>query len=338
MIVSIAAAVIVAALAVFLTRHTHASAPPPKPVSPGAQEAYLKGLYHFSRRTTPDFRKAEEYFRSAVEQEPRFARAWANLANVYGFLGESPRAKIAAQRALEIDERTAEAHAALGLTSLLYDFDWPSADRHFKRAIELDPSYATAHHWYAFDLVAHRKFDAALREIERARKLDPTSLIINTDVAQILLYARRYDQAIAKAREVVALDSNFEQAHQVLTEAYLRSGDRESATDELRSHPNPCLSGKLAADIGDKSEALALLHQMEQMFHRNQQLGVDFLIARLQAMVGNDESSIDWLEKSLALHDANVAMVAVDPSFDSLRGRQRFQAFLRRMKLSESLD
>jgi tetratricopeptide (TPR) repeat protein len=271
-----------------------------------------------------------------VEQEPRYAVAWAGLADVYGFLGEHPRAKVAARRALEIDERLAEAHAALGITSLLYDFDWPAAERHFKRAIELNPSYPTAHHWYAFYLASQRRFDEALSEIERARALDPTSLIINTDVAQILLYARRYDEAIEKLHEVLTLDSNFVQAHEVMLEAYLRAADYQAAAAELTTFTDPPFSGELAAATGDKSRALDMLREAEAAFHRDQKVGTDYYIARLQAAMGNHDASIDWLEKSLALRDANLAMVDVDPGFDSLRGDPRFQALLRRLKFSSA--
>ncbi len=334
-IVSAAAAAILVSLAVFFARHSHGSPVAQRPVSRAAQEAYLKGLYHFNRRTNPDFIKAEEYFRSAVEQEPRFALAWANLGNVYSFLSENPRAKVAAQRALEIDERLAEAHATLGLTSLLYDFDWPAAERHFKRAIELNPSYATAHHWYAFYLASQRRFDEALAEIERARELDPTSLIINTDVATILLYARRYDEAIEKLHEVLRLDWNFVQAHYVMMEADLQTGDYRAATEELKSHTNLAFSGELAASTGDKPRALSVLQEMEDSFRRDKIIGTDYGIARLHAVLGNSDSSVGWLEKSLAIRDAQLAMVAVDPAFDSLRGHPRFQSFLRRMKLPE---
>jgi DNA-binding winged helix-turn-helix (wHTH) protein/thioredoxin-like negative regulator of GroEL len=333
-IVSVAAAVILAALTVFLARHSHGSAVTQRPLSPAAQEAYLKGRYHFERRTVPDFQKAVEHFRSAVEQEPRFARAWAGLADAYSFLSENPRAKVAAERALEIDPRLPEAHATLGITSLLYDFDWPAAERHFKRAIELNPSYPTAHHWYAFYFASQRRFDEALAEIERARALDPTSLIINTDVAQILLYARRYDEAIEKLREVVRLDSNFVQAHQLLMEAYLRTGDYLAAAEELRSHPNLSFSGELAAGTGDRPRALGVLQEVEDSFRHDKIIATDYQVARLHALLGNSDSSIDWLEKSLVLHDADMAMVGVDPGFDSLRHQPRFRALLHRMKLA----
>jgi len=333
--VALSAAAIVAASAIFVARHTHASAPTRRAVSPGAQEAYLKGRYHFERRTRADFQKAAEYFRSAVEQEPRFALAWAGLADVYSFLSEKPRAKVAAQRALEIDPRLPEAHTALAFTSLFYDFDWPAAERHFKRAIELNPSYPTAHHWYAFYLASQRRFDEALAEIERARALDPTSLIINTDVAQILLYARRYDEAIEKLHEVIGLDSNFVQAHQLLVEACLRAGDYPAAAEELRLHPHLCFSGELAAGTGDRLRALGVLQEMEDSFGRDRIIGTDYSIAQLHALLGKSDTSIDWLERSLAIRDGNVAMVGVDPGFDSLRGKPRFQAFLRRMKLAD---
>jgi DNA-binding winged helix-turn-helix (wHTH) protein/Tfp pilus assembly protein PilF len=306
----------------------------PAGISPSAHEAYLKGRHHFSKRTSADFLKSVEYFRSAVEQEPRYALAWAGLADVYNFTGQAPRAKVAAQRALEIDDRLAQAHTALANVSLFHDFDWPAAERHLKRAIELDPSYATAHHWYAFYFAAHQRFDEALAEIERARQLEPLSLIINTDAGHILYYARRYDEAITKFREILKLDANFVQAHHALAQTWLRTGDYDAAAKELSSFPMTLLSGELHAAHGDRARAAEDLQTLERSYRSSSPpIGV-YDIARLNVALGDSDAAIAWLEKSLAAHDGELTMVNVDSGFDPIRDDPRFRAFLGRMKFN----
>src|SRR5687767_5137236 len=166
-------------------------------ISPPAQEAYLKGRHFWNRRTSADFQKAIEYFRTAVELEPGYAAAWVGLADAYNFTGQAPRAKIAARRALEIDNNLAEAHATLGNVSTFHDFDFAAGAEHFRRAIALKPDYATAHQWLAFNLAAKGRMQQALISMARARDIEPASPIINTDVATLLYYARRYADAIA---------------------------------------------------------------------------------------------------------------------------------------------
>lgn len=306
----------------------------PEGISQGAYENYLKGRHHWNRRTSPDFRQAVEYFRTAVEQEPKFALAWAGLADAYNFLGDAPRAKVAAQRALEIDEGLAEAHAAMANVSLFHDFDWAAAERHFKRAIDLNPSYATAHHWYAFLLAANGEFDEALREIERARSLEPLSLIINTDVGQILFYARRYDEAIRKFREVLRLDPDFAQAHAALAEAYLRTGNPEEARTELPASAfTQSFLGELHTVAGEQTRARELAARLENEFHTDRHTDSAYRIARLYAALGLSTKAVEWLDRSFTSRDGNLAMVNVDPAFDPLRNDPRFGDFLQRTGL-----
>lgn len=332
--IAIGLVAILAITAAIVRLSTSSKPSPPAPISPSANEAYLKGRYHFSKRTISDFHKAVEHFRSAVEQEPRFALAWAGLADVYNFLGEGARAKVAARRALEIDERLVQAHTAIAHASLFHDFDWATSERHFKRAIHLDPSYSSAHHWYAFHLAGRGRFDEALTEIEQARRLEPLSLIINTDAAQILFYARRYDEAIARFREVLKLDSSFVQAHHALTWTYIRAGDHQAAAMELQSFANPLLLvGELDAAAGRREKALQVLQKLEESSRTEQSSESEFGIARLHAALGNTPESLAWLEKARVNRDGNLVTVQVDPGFDPIRDDPRFRVFVERMGL-----
>jgi TolB-like protein len=183
-------------------------------------EAYLKGRYFWNKRTPQGYEKAIEFFNEAIAADANYAEAHAGLADAYALLScvvelfdrrhERMRiAKETALHALSIDETVAEAHAALGFIAWHYEWDWAASERELKRAIELNPSYATAHHWYAYLLIALDRKDEAVAEIKRALELDPLSLIINKDVSEILYLARRYDEAIEQARRTVELDPNF---------------------------------------------------------------------------------------------------------------------------------
>src|SRR6266849_6676816 len=189
--------------------------------SPRAYEAYdlyFKGLYFWNKRNVLGFQQAIEYFQQAIAIDPNYAPAYAGLANSYtlltGYSSASaalyiPQARAAALRALEIDERLPEAHTALALIVQNHDWDWQTSEKEYRRAIELNPNYATAHHWYAEHLMWLGRFDEALTESERARQLDPLSLIIAADYGAILLFSRQYDRAIEQFRSVLRKDPNL---------------------------------------------------------------------------------------------------------------------------------
>src|SRR5215471_18634724 len=190
----------------------------PTPTSYEAYDLYLKGQYFFNQRSVAGFLQAVDYFKQATTKDPTYARAYAGLADCYALIGGyserpepdfMPKARDAARRAIELDGNLAEAHTALALIVQNYDWDWQTAEKEFRRALELNPNYATAHHWYAEHLTWLGRFDEALSESERARQLDPLSLIIAADNGATLYYARQYDQAIAKFRAVREMDPNF---------------------------------------------------------------------------------------------------------------------------------
>src|SRR5262245_45866336 len=186
-----------------------------QPIEPAAHEDYLRGRVYWSKRRPADLKTAIVYFEKAITRDPRCARAYAGLADSYSVMraynlapqDESIRqARAAALKALELDEGLAEANTSLGLIALIYDWDWETAEQQYRRAIQLDPNYATAHHWFA-ELLAYRgRFAEAFAEIELAQQLDPLSLIIATDRGEILYLSRDYDRAIAQARGVLEME------------------------------------------------------------------------------------------------------------------------------------
>src|SRR5207245_2953514 len=191
-----------------------------KVVNPEAYEAYLKGRYFWNKRTADGLKKAIDYFNQAIEKDPNYAQAYTGLADSYALLGDweygilapkeaFPRAKAAATKALELDNTLGEAHTSLAFSLDLFDWDWASAEREFRRAIELNPGYATGHHWYAWHLSLLGRNGEAIAEMRRAEDLDPLSLIINADLAELLLIAHFYDDSIQQSRKTIELDPNF---------------------------------------------------------------------------------------------------------------------------------
>lgn len=214
-----------------------------RPLNPKAHEAYLRGRYHWNKRTEEGLKKSIEHFQQAVEMDRGYALAYAGLADAYVFLGGyqvfppkevNTKAKAAALKALELDDTLAEVHASLAIAKLS-EWDWLGAERELKRAIELNPSYATAHHWYAYYLETLGRFDEAVEEIQRARELDPLSLIIDITAGDIMFQrVGQYDKAIAHYRKTLELDPNFGMTHEWLGRAYAQKGMYEEAIAEYQ--------------------------------------------------------------------------------------------------------
>ncbi len=209
--------------------------------NPEAYQLYLKGRYYWNKRTPADFQKAIKFFEQAIEQDPNYALAYSGLADTYALLTAytaeqthvvMPKAKAAALKALELDDRLAEAHASLGQVAAYYDYDFPVAEREYRRALELNPNYATAHQWLAEQLSTLKRFDEAFAEIKRALELDPLSLIINRIYADILLDARRFDEAIEQYKKTIELEPNFPNTHFFLGRAYEAKGMYDQAVSE----------------------------------------------------------------------------------------------------------
>ena len=322
------------------------------PKSAEAQELYRKGMYFWNKRTAAGFQQAIEYFQQATASDPNYALAYAGLANSYtlltGYSSASstlymPQARAAALRALELDEQLAEAHTALALIVQNHDWDWQTAGKEYRRAIELNPNYATAHHWYAEHLMWLGRFDEALRESEQARQLDPLSLIIATDNGAILYFSRQYDRAIEQCHTVLRKDPNFgrDRAAGIIIYAYVEKGMFEQALADLeilrRFYGEGPWHWSLLAYIygraGQLEKARRELEKLERL-SRNESLNpVIMLWAHLG--MGNKEEALADLEKAYSEHLNNLTTLKVDPAFDSLRSDPRFQDLLRRVGLAQ---
>lgn len=308
-----------------------------------AYYAYMKGRYFWNKRTQEGFRKALEYFQRAIEIDPAYARAYAGLGDAYGFLaGSDPEAitrqKAATKRALELDETLSEAHASLGLISMNIDWDWAGAEREFKRAIELNPNYATAHHWYGEFLAYMGRFDEGLAEVKRAQELDPLSLIINTDVAKVYAFARRYDEAIAQYQRALEMDAGFPEAHALLGMTYSMAGRHAEAERELRRitglEEHPAYLSWLVyvyGVAGKKEEARRAFGRLKELSKRAYLS--PFWMAVAYTGMGDKEQAFKYFDKAFEEQAMGAAVsLKVNPIFDSLRSDPRFDDLLRRAK------
>jgi TolB-like protein/Tfp pilus assembly protein PilF len=326
------------------TESTSQSSPAP---ALEAYDLYLKGQYFWNKRTVQALQQAIDYFQQATSKDSGFARAYAGLANSYvlmsGYSGKPQaefisKARSAALQALRIDERLPEAHTALALIVRNYDWDWQTAEKEFRRAIELNPNYATAHQWYAEHLGLLGRFDEAFRESERARELDPLSLIIATDNGAILYYSRQYDRAIDKLRAVLELDPDFGHAH-IVEHAYAQKGMFGKALADLerarRMDENPWLLAEAAyvfGRSGQPAEAQRALDRLEQLNQR-QQLDPEVLLWAHLA-TGDKKNTFEWLERAYSQHSGILTTLKVEPAFDPFRSDPRFADMLRRVRLA----
>ena len=310
--------------------------------NPEAYELYLKGRFFWNKRTAADLRKAIDYFNQAIEKDPNYAQAYAAVAQSWLILpaygGGSPRecippAEAAISKALELDESSSEAHTARGMMLAGYHFDYPAGKKEYERALQLNPNDATAHHWFASDvLAALGDSEAEIAEMRRARDLDPLSLVINTNLGAALLRARRFDEAIAQLRRTVALDGRFGYAHQTLGMALQLKGQIPEAIAEYQAaialDPSPTylsLLGHVYGTIGRKDEATKLLGQIQDI---GKSRYVDpYYFALIHLGLGDRETALSALEKSFEeLNGNTLEYIRTDPFLDPLRGDPRFEA------------
>ncbi|HXP09948.1 MAG TPA: tetratricopeptide repeat protein, partial [Acidobacteriaceae bacterium] len=211
-----------------------------KVVNPEAYESYLKGRFFWNKRTAEGLRVALAYFNQAIEEDPKYAQAYSGLADTYALLGDwqyavmtpgqaYPKAKAAALKAVELDSSLGEAHNSLAFVLEGFDWDLKAGGKEFERAIELNPGYATAHHWYAWHLGLLGRYDEAIAEMKKAESLDPLSLIINADLAELLVIAHSYDESVQQSHKTIEMDPNFAMAHNQLGQAYLQQRMYEQA-------------------------------------------------------------------------------------------------------------
>ena len=323
--------------------------PQPGPATdPAAYEAYLKGQYYFNKRSEDGIRKSVEYFSEAIARDADMARAYAGLSDAYATLGYAgysvldpreamPNAKKTAQKALSLDKQSAEAHVTLAFISQNYDWDRSGSEQLFRRAIELNPSYARAHQMYAWHLAALGQHDSARREIEKARDLDPLSLVINHNVGWMAWYARQFDRAIAAYRQTLALDATFVNGHNSLGQALTLKGQYaegiaalEKALD-LGGRPTVTVGslGYARAVSGDRPGAQTVLAELLERSKTRHVPG--YWIAVVHSGLRDRDRTFEWLERAYQEREGILITLNVDPFFDGVRDDPRFTSLIRRV-------
>ncbi len=327
----------------------HAVSGKPSTVSAAAFEDYLRGRYHWSRRSPHSIKKGLEYFQKAIERDPHYALAYTGIADSYLVWGGRlagvptneayPKARAAALRALELDDTLAEAHAALAGVKFEYDWDFAGAEKSMRRAIELNPAYASAHQWYAEQLAAMGRMDEALAEIRRALALEPYSLSINLVYGQILMYSRQYDAAIEQFRKLAELDPSFIQADAHLARVYRIKNmpqqwydhwSRQVATVGASAGSQQLAAYERAFQQGGINGALRVrVRDLTPI--ASQYYGGAYVMVKLHAILGENDQALQWLERAADERNDFVTHVTVDPEIDSLRADPRFQRILRQI-------
>jgi len=315
-----------------------------------AYEAYLKGRYHWNKRTDEGFKQATNFFQEAIVKDPNYALAYTGLADCYtlrsdyGFLGPKEgyaMAKGAVTLALKYDESLAEAHTSLASIKAVTDWDWQGAENEYRRAIELNPKYATARHWYAAQLLVQGRLEQALQEIKKAQQLDPLSLGINKDFAVILLYARDYDKALEQCRKTLEIEPNFGVMSTYIAQIYQLKRKYPEATAELeKAHAAAPEDGEITyalgqayALMGRKDEALKISNELNQPGKNNMYLRKE--AAYLYALLGEKEQAVAILQKAAEDHYMPVAELKMDPRLDELRKDPRVVELLQKIGLSQ---
>ncbi len=311
-------------------RHTEDSA---------AYQLYLQGRFHWNKGTIAGYRNAIEYFQRAIDRDPKYALAYAGLADSYLMLGSTyveslTEAKTAAERALQLDPNLAEAHVANGHIKLWLDWQWPQAEKEFLRGIELNPSSALAHNQYAGYLSTLGRIPDAIAEVQKALDLDPLSVIVNTDLGWYLMFAERYPEAIAQFRKTLEYDANAVSTHRGLGIASSLNGRHDDAIAELTramtlSENSPVIIGHLGAAYAAakrKADAERTLKDLQTLADR--QYVPSSSVAMIYAALGDRERALATLEKAFDEHDFSLAQIAVAPWFRELRSEPRFQSLI----------
>ena len=316
--------------------------------NPEAYELYLKGRFYWNRRTPDDFKKAISFFEQAIAEDPGYALAYSGLADAYTLLtvysNEPPReimplAKRAALKALELDDKLAEAQASYGQIAVYYDYELANAEKQYRRALELNPNYATAHQWLAEHLSALKRFDEALAEIERALELDPMSPIMNRIYGDILVDSRRFDEGIAQYKKTLVVDPNFPSTHYFLGRAFEAQGKYDQAVAEYviaaRSAGMPEAAIAQAKEVYAKSGWQAYLQEsLNQILKQSAGRKIPpFVVAECYARIGQKEEALLWLERAYEERDFRMTLLSVSYEFDGIRSDPRFVMLVQKIGL-----
>ncbi|MGA9471323.1 MAG: winged helix-turn-helix domain-containing protein [Terriglobales bacterium] len=317
-------------------------------VDPAAHLAYLRGRFYWNKRTRPALDRSIEYFQTAVKEDPNYAPAYAGLADSYNLLAYSgalppqvayPEATAAAMKALQLDDTSADAHTSLADIRSVYEWKWSEAEAEYRRAIELNSSYAIAHQWYASYLVAMGRPEESVSEAKEALRLDPLSLAINSNVGWTYYLARRYQDAIASWRATLDMDSDFGLAHLDLGRAYQQQNMYEPATTEMLKAIALCgetpsalaALGYSYAAAGKPAQTIEIVNRLKAMAETSYVPAYD--IAVLYAGLGSKDEAFRWLQVAYRERSGELLYIKVDPRLDNLRGDPRFVTLLRDMGL-----
>jgi DNA-binding winged helix-turn-helix (wHTH) protein/tetratricopeptide (TPR) repeat protein len=321
----------------------------PETLSPEAHRLYLKGRYFWNKRTDAGLAKAIEYFNQAIREDPKYARAYAALADSYAVLADGrrppaesfPRAAAAAEKALELNGNLAEPYVPLAFERACYRLDWRGAQTAFQRGIALDPSYPTAHQWYGIYLADLGRFDEAIQEATRAHSLDPLSPVITTSLARVYFLARKYPQAIRWAREALEIEPGFSAAHEVLADTHWQQRAYSASVEEAiameRSEgasPSRLRTLRTAYASSDVAGFLRARLAFLEMDAKDDYVPA-FAFARNYALLGERGPTLDWVERGFERRDTGLELLRVDPAFDSVRSDPRFRAVLQQEGLAE---
>jgi tetratricopeptide (TPR) repeat protein len=325
------------------------------PTNPEAYQLYLKGRYHANQTTPVELKKAIDYFQQAIARDPGYASAYAGMADAYSALGGGwlylppsdslPNAKAAAQKALELDDRLAEAHAALAYATYYADWDWPNTEREFKRAIDLNPNSALAHIRYAECLKTRLRFSESMTEAQKAQELDPLSPDIATQLGSVYLFTRRYDESIAQFQKALDLNPNLPvvRAHRGLAYAMKRlfpqalaEFDKITEKDKAVTPENQLVASILGwtyAVSGRRLDALRIAKQFMELSSHNY---IDlYFPAGIYAGMGDKDEGFRLLEKAYEQHSAGILYIGIDPFWEGMRSDPRYADLLRRIGLPQ---
>jgi len=314
-------------------------------VNPNAWRAFLRGIYYWNRRNVEGYQQAIQAFEEATRIDPGYALAYAGLADAYALLGSNPntvmpratamsRARAAAQKAVQLDDTLAEAQTSLAFIRMHYDWDFAAAEKGFQRAIDLNPSYATAHQWHALNLLATGHAPEAIAEVERARELVPMSLIISGDLAEFYLYAGRYDDAVAEARRVLEIDPGFDITRHFLAMALAAKHEYAEALQAAggvneRNPVRPATLGCVEAFAGHTGAARQWLRRA--IDQRATSFEMPYQIATIYASLGEVDATVRWLEQAIEERTGALILLNVYPAFGPVRQDPRFRAIVARV-------
>jgi TolB-like protein/Tfp pilus assembly protein PilF len=335
-------------LSVELLPDEHAMLARSSTTNPAAHDAFLRGRYFWSKRTEDNFTKAVDSYQQAVDLDPGYAVAYAGLAECFdtiGWYGGLPadvayrKALAAALKALQIDDRLAEAHAALAYAKHFYEWNWEDIEKEYRRALELDSNYVTAHHWYALFLASMGRFGEALVQMDCALDLDPFSLVINSHLGWILYFARLNERAVRQLRDTVAMDPQFAIGRYFLGMAYEQDRQYDAAIKEFEAarafggeHPGPIAYLAHASGLAGKMpEAKRYLEDLKNAANRRHVSPYFFALAHVG--IGENEKAFVWLDDAYRERSGWLVNLNIDPALDPLRSGLRFADLLRRVGL-----